>query len=92
MRNSSAYVPIFLNSEICCILSKFKTLFLPKFLISNFHTGVRARGAAAWQILPARRRSAAACIPGGPKLPAAAFGGVGPFRVAIKTENFSNSY
>ena len=24
---------------------------------------MRARGAAAWQILPARRRSAAACIP-----------------------------
>ena len=38
-------------------------LKLPKFTISNFHTGVRARGVAAWQILPARRRPAAACIP-----------------------------
>ena len=40
-----------------------KTLFLPKFSISNFHIGVRARGVAAWQILPAWRRLAAACIP-----------------------------
>ena len=63
MRNPSAYVPNFLNFQICCILSKFKTLFVPKFSISNFHIGMRARGVAAGQILPARRRSAAACIP-----------------------------
>ena len=37
---------------------------MPKFSISNFHIGVRARGVAAGQILPAWRRSAAACIPG----------------------------
>ena len=42
-----------------------KTLFVPKFSISNFHIGVRARGVAAGQILPARRRSVAACIPDG---------------------------
>ena len=36
MRNPSAYVSFFLNAQICCIL-----LFLPKFSISNFRTGVR---------------------------------------------------
>ena len=44
---------------------KLNELFLPKFSISNFRTGVRARGVAAWHILPARRRPAAACIPAG---------------------------
>ena len=44
---------------------KLNELFLPKFSISNFRTGVRARGVAAWPILPAWRRQAAACIPSG---------------------------
>ena len=64
MRNPSAYVPNFLTLRYVAYCQNLKTLFLPKFSISNFHIGVRARGVAAWQILPARRRSAAACIPG----------------------------
>ena len=79
MRNPSAFVPNILNAQICCILCALLVLGLgfahamlifvnffklPKFTFSNFHTGVRARGVAAWQILPARRRPAAASCGG----------------------------
>ena len=63
MRNPSAYVPNFLNSQICCILSKFKNFIFAKIFDFKFSHGRESTRRGGVANLPARRRSAAACIP-----------------------------
>ena len=49
MRNPSAYVPNFLNSQICCILSKFKNFIFAKifdFKFSHRRESTRRGGVA----------------------------------------------
>ena len=70
MRNPSAYVPNFLNSQICCILSKFKNFIFAKifdFKFSHRRESTRRGGVANFTGAAAFGGGVHPCNPDPPK-------------------------